>query len=315
MTGTDDSGADLVDRLAAAGLRASVLVRDLDTGGEVGLDPDRPWPLASLAKVAQALVVLDRVARRRLDGAARVRVEPGRVDTPGPTGLTRFRHPAEVAVDDLVSLSVSLSDNAAADALFALVPPDEVSDALAGWGLTGLHVRHPFSALTRTPVELFSAADVDLAHSVAIGEGTEGGGHRLPQLDVARTNAGSARSLVDLLGVVWARGDDVGDARRPQPCPRPHPEARARLRGLLAANVHRHRLAPDLASDAATWSSKTGTLLTLRHEVGVVEHRDGTRIAVAVLSGSRIAASVQPAAEATLGAVARRLHDDLRDLA
>lgn len=311
MTATDASGTDLVDRLDAAGLRASVLVRDLDSGGEIGLDPDRPWPLASLAKVAQALVVLDHVATGRLDGAARVRVEPGRVDTPGPTGLTRFRHPADVAVEDLVSLSVSLSDNSAADALFALVPPDEVSGALAAWGLPGLHVRHPFSALARTPVELLSAADVDLAHSVAIGEGTDGGGHRLPQLDVARTNAGSARSLVDLLGVVWADGGEPG---RTRPGSRPHPEARVRLRALLAANVHRHRLAPDLASDAATWSSKTGTLLTLRHEVGVVEHRDGTRIAVAVLSGSRIAASVQPAAEATLGAVARRIHDDLRDL-
>ena len=35
-----------------------------------------------------------------------------------------------------------------------------------------------------------------------------------------------------------------------------------------------------------TWSSKTGTLLHLRHEIGVVDHADGQSIAVAVLSES-----------------------------
>lgn len=54
-----------------------------------------------------------------------------------------------------------------------------------------------------------------------------------------------------------------------------------RVRDLLANNLLRHRLTPDFASDAARWSSKTGTLLNLRHEVGVVEHADGQAFAVA----------------------------------
>lgn len=67
------------------------------------------------------------------------------------------------------------------------------------------------------------------------------------------------------------------------------------MRSLMAENMVRHRLAPDFSSDSSTWSSKTGTLLNLRHEVGVVEHDDGSRYAVAALTESRVPAAVQPA--------------------
>ncbi len=51
----------------------------------------------------------------------------------------------------------------------------------------------------------------------------------------------------------------------------------ARVRELMGDNLLRQRLAPDFSSDASRWSSKTGTLLNLRHEVGVVEHATGRR--------------------------------------
>jgi beta-lactamase class A len=74
----------------------------------------------------------------------------------------------------------------------------------------------------------------------------------------------------------------------------------------------RHRLAPDFLSDSSRWSSKTGTLLNLRHEIGVVEHEDGDVLAVAALTESAVPAAVQPAAEAAMAHVARTLHDRLR---
>jgi beta-lactamase class A len=54
-------------------------------------------------------------------------------------------------------------------------------------------------------------------------------------------------------------------------------------------------------------------MLNLRHEVGVVEHDDGSAFAVAALTESRVPAAIQPAAEAVMGQVARALHDQLRD--
>lgn len=153
--------------------------------------------------------------------------------------------------------------------------------------------------LTRTPVERFEPAEVHLAQSLAIAARTAGRGHPVPQLDVGRTNSGTARACVDLLHALWV------PTRVPA-------AAAARVRSLMGLNVIRHRLAPDFGSDASRWSSKTGTLLNLRHEIGVVEHDDGSRYAVAALTESTVPAAVQPTAEAVLARVARTLHDLLR---
>ncbi|MDT0301402.1 serine hydrolase [Streptomonospora wellingtoniae] len=290
---------DVRRELDEGGLHGSFLVRDLGTGEEIGIDPDLDHPIASLVKVPLAAATLERVRRGELDGAEPIRVEPGRVTTPGPMGLTRFRHPAWAALEDLVYLSTSISDTAAADALFALTPPAGVARWLESAGLRGLSVRHTLSGLHETPAERLDPGEAHLAHTLAIQAGTPGRGHGLALLDATRANAGSARALVELLQALW----------RPSAV---HPEVAERVRELMGANTLRQRLAPDFASDAAAWSSKTGTLLNLRHEFGVVEHADGQAFAVAALTASRVPATVQPAAEALMGRTARRLRDHLR---
>jgi beta-lactamase class A len=292
---------ELRGTLADAGLSGSFLVRDLSSGEEIGIDPDVEFPIASLVKLPLAVAVLDRVRDGRLDGAAMVDVAPGRVTSAGPVGLSRFRHPARIAVDDLLYLSTAISDNAAADALFDLVPPAEVNRALLDAGITGIAVRHLLRDLVDTPAERFEPADVHLAHSLAIGSRTPRRGHPVRQLDVSRANSGTARALAGLLQALWT----------PSAIPA---EVAARVRELMGGNVIRHRLAPEFASDAARWSAKTGTLLNLRHEIGVVEHDDGDALAVAALTESAVPAAIQPAAEAAMAHVARALHDHLRGL-
>jgi beta-lactamase class A len=282
-----------------AGLRGSFLVRDLDTGAELGLDADVEYPVASLVKVPLAVATLERVERGELDAATPVVVPPGRVGAPGPIGLPKFRHPATIAVDDLLYLSVAISDSTAADALFALTPPAAVAAELRRLGYGGIAVRHLMRDLVDTPAERFTPAEGHLAHSLAIAAATEGRGHPVTQLDISRANAGSARAFVDLLHGLW----------RPTTI---RPEVAERVRELMGDNVVRHRLAPDFSSDASRWSSKTGTLLNLRHEVGVVEHADGQVFAVAALTESRVPAVVQPGAEALMAHVARTLRDHLR---
>ncbi|WP_238580916.1 serine hydrolase [Streptomonospora alba] len=285
--------------LDEGGLHGCFLVRDLDTGEEIGIEPDLVFPVASLVKVPLAAATLERVRRGELDPGRTLRVEPGRITTPGPLGLTRFRHPAWVALEDLVYLSTCLSDSSAADALFGLTPPAGVARWLESAGLRGLAVRHPLSGLHATPAERLDSDEAHLAHTLAIEAGTPGRGHDLALLDTTRANSGSARSLVELLQALW----------RPSAV---HAEVAGRVRELMGANVLRQRLAPDFASDAARWSSKTGTLLNLRHEFGVVEHDDGQAFAVAALTASRVPAAAQPAAEALMGRAARRLRDHLR---
>src|SRR5690625_5618820 len=50
------------DELEAAGLRARIIARDLDSGTQVSLAPDGLVPLASVAKVPIALAVLTRIS-------------------------------------------------------------------------------------------------------------------------------------------------------------------------------------------------------------------------------------------------------------
>jgi beta-lactamase class A len=294
---------DLRGLLADAGLSGSFLIRDLATGDEIGLDPDIEYPAASLVKVPLAMAVLGRIDDGRLDGSTMIDVGPGRITSPGPVGLSRFRHPARIAIDDLLYLTMAFSDNTAADALFGLVPPAEVNQALRDAGIAGINVRHPMADLTETPAERFSPGEVHLAHSLAIGSRTPRRGHPVPQLDVSRANSGSARAFADLLQALWH------PSRFPSRLPA---SVTAQVRSLMGDNVIRHRLAPDFSSDASKWSSKTGTLLNLRHEIGVVEHDDGDTFAVAALSESSVPAAIQPAAEALMARVARTLHDQLR---
>ncbi|MDG4782390.1 class A beta-lactamase-related serine hydrolase [Micromonospora sp. WMMD961] len=287
------------DLLDEAGLRGSFLVRDLDTGQEIGFDAETLYPSASLVKVPLAVAVLEGIGRGELDPATPVDVAPGRITTPGPTGLSRFRHPARISVDDLLYLSTAVSDGVAADALFDLVPPAAVAAELRRLRIEGIAVRHRVGDLAETPAERLGPDDVHLAHSLAIGAATPGQGHPVAQLDVTRANAGSARAFVDLLHALW-RPSTIRESTA------------ARVRALMADNLHRQRLAPDFTSDASRWSSKTGTLLHLRHEVGVVDHADGQSYAVAALTASRVPAVAQPGSEATMAQVARSLHDHLR---
>jgi beta-lactamase class A len=166
--------------LADAGLSGSFLVRDLSTGEEIGIDPDVEVPVASLVKVPLAVAVLDRIHDGRIDGSTMIDVAPGRITSPGPVGLGRFRHPARVAVEDLLYLSMAISDNAAADALFDLVPPAEVNRTVREAGIGGIAVRHRMRDLVETPAERFGPGDVHLAHSLAIGSRTAGRGHPVP---------------------------------------------------------------------------------------------------------------------------------------
>ena len=126
------------EALDEAGLRGSFLVRDLDSGDELGIDPETRVPGGVPGEGA---------ARHRHPGTRstaanstpppRSRSLPAGPPRAGPTGLSRFRHPATVALDDLLYLSTSLSDETAADALFTLTPPAAVAAELRRLGLRG----------------------------------------------------------------------------------------------------------------------------------------------------------------------------------
>ncbi|MEK8226391.1 serine hydrolase [Oerskovia sp. M15] len=168
--------------------------------------------------------------------------------TPGPTGLSQFRRAASVAVEDLLYLAMAVSDDAAADALFALCPPTEVNATLRSLGIADITLRHPIHELHRTLASGSARTRCTSRSRWPSGRRPRARAPR-PQLDVTQANAGTARGLVRLLREVWTG----------QVLERSTVET---TRALLAKNLLRNRLAPDLESDASTWSSKTGTFST-----------------------------------------------------
>lgn len=281
---------------SALGVRGSFLALNLDTGERLGFDIDELVPLASVAKVPLALVVLDRIAAGELDPARPVTVDPARSSV-GSTGLSAFRHPATVAVGDLLLLMLSVSDNAAADALFDLVPVAEVDARLRAWGCDGLRMRHRMNHMYECAVGA-AGNDFSLALELAVRD-ERAGLPTIETLDPAHANAGSAAALVGLLRRVW--DDEIAV-----------PGATAELRRLMGCQVFTQRLACELRADSLRWSGKTGTFLHLRHEIGVVEAESGDRVAMAALTRADRRAGLAPDIELAMGTAARDAFEALR---
>ncbi|MFJ3806136.1 serine hydrolase [Streptomyces sp. NPDC090073] len=281
---------------AALGVRGSFLARNLDTGGQLGFDVQEPVPLASVVKVPLALVLLDRVAAGGLDPARRVTVDPA-ASSVGPTGLAAFRYPATVAVGDLLQLMLSVSDNAAADALLDLVPVAEVDTRLRAWGCAGIRMRHRMNHMYECAAGA-AGNDFSLALELAVRD-AHTGRHTVRSLDPAHANTGSAAALVELLRRVWC--DEISV-----------PPATAELRRLMGQQVFTQRLASELRADSLRWSGKTGTFLHLRHEIGVVEADSGDRVAMAALTRADRRAGQAPDIDLAIGCAGREAFEALR---
>ena len=168
------------DLLDEAGLHGAFLVRDLDTGAEIGFDADTPYPAASLVKVPLAVAVGERIARGELDPAMPVDVAPGWNHHPGP--------------DRGESLPSPRADRRGGPALPEHVrratgsPPTPCSTSprrpssppSCGGSASTASPSDNGSATSPTRGRTFGPDDVHLAHSLAIGAATPGQGHPSP---------------------------------------------------------------------------------------------------------------------------------------
>ncbi|MEU0007919.1 serine hydrolase [Streptomyces sp. NPDC006314] len=298
--GDDGALLDVAEAIAAdwaaLGVHGSFLARNIDTGAQLGFDIRELTPLASVVKVPLALVVLDLIATGELDPALPVTVDPV-TSSVGPTGLAAFRHPATVAVGDLLQLTLSVSDNAAADALLDLVPVAEVDARLSAWGCADIRVRHRMNHMYECAAGA-AGDNFSLALELAVRD-ERAGRHTLETLDPAYANSGSASALVALLRRVWCDQISV-------------PSATAELRRLMGLQVFTHRLACELRADSLRWSGKTGTFLNLRHEIGVVEADSGDRVAMAALTRADRRAGQAPDIDLAIGLAGREAFEALR---
>ena len=288
---------DTLNRIQAAFAEAGVTgwlhARDIDSGAELDADGDHPVVTASVHKLCLLVTLHEQAAAGHLDLTEQIECPPTR-RTPGPTGLAAMLDPVRMSLRDTAYLMMSVSDNASADLLLDRVGLDTVNDTTARLGLTRTNAIHTFGELMTTLRDDAGPAGAQvLTDPHVIG--------RLRALDPARTNRSTPRDMTRLLAAVW----------RDEACT---PEHGAAMRRVLGLQVWPHRMASGFPFDDVHVAGKTGSLPTIRNEVGVIEYPDGGRYAVAVFTRAAATAATLPAADAVIGTTARLAVDALRAL-
>jgi beta-lactamase class A len=285
---------DLEALFAEAGVTAAFHALDLGSGREVAHHADDLAVTASVFKLPVLLELCRQHAEGEIDASAPVQV-PVENRAPGPNGLCVMQDPVTMSLRDLAWLMMGISDNAATDVVCEHVGLDKAEATLRRLGLTRTRLAGDCRALFRTIEEDLGIDSIDdLVPSREVLE-------KLRALDPDRTlQVTTPRETTRLLQLVW--DDEAAPA-----------EACAEVRRVLGLQVWPHRLAAGFADDdAVRTSGKTGTLPTIRNEVGVVKYPDGGRYAVAVFTRSSSIALKNAAADAVIGQAARLAVDSLR---
>ncbi|MET9516620.1 serine hydrolase [Streptomyces sp. NPDC002994] len=264
-------------------------VRDSTT--QISVGADTLVATSSVHKLCLLVTLYRQAADGLLDLTEQIE-SPGDARTGGPTGLAAMLDPVRMSLRDLAYLMMSVSDNAAADLLFQRVGLAAVNDAMTALGLTR-------TLATQTVGELFATIAEDTGQAGVRALADPQVVARLRALDPTCTNRGTPRDMTRLLTAIW----------RDRACP---PEYCAALRRILGLQVWPHRLASGFPFDDVHVSGKTGSLPTVRNEIGVVEYPDGGRYAVAVFTRAASTAATLPAADAVIGTAARIAVEALR---
>ena len=264
-----------------AGCIGSLHAVRLSDGMEVSHDADRPHVLASVVKVPIGLEFYAQVDAGRVDPTEMIALVPA-LRTPGPVGISQFEDAVTMSLRDLSYLMLTISDNAAADAVTAAVGIPAVNDRLRAIGCRETVVVESLQAMLdgvasdlgyRTYPELLAAqngAKGPDAQAVATDpERIE----RCRALDPLQTSRSTARDATRLLGAVWA-----GTAASPRAC--------ATRRRVMSEQVTR-RLAEAVPVGGTLEAKSGGLFRRVFNEIALVTDPGGETYAVAVLTRTR----------------------------
>lgn len=291
MTETRGASGLIARALRDAGAEAAWHVSDLGTGRELGARSDDPVVTASTFKVAVLLETARQAAAGELSLTDRIRVPADR-RTMGPTGLSVMQDAVDISVRDLAFWMMCVSDNTATDVLQELVGTERINKTLADLGLGNTFLEGDCHHLLSTLVE--DAGGVEKIGPSMTPELLAA----CRSLNATQTNRTTPRDAVNLLRLIWT--DEAGP-----------PEACEEVRRIMGLQVWPHRLSSAFG-DGIKVSGKTGTLIGIRNEIGVVEYPDGGRYAAAVFVTTGDLSWHKPEADAVIGKVARLAIDELR---
>jgi beta-lactamase class A len=290
-----DVARSLTELFASVEVAGRLHVRTVDDpAAEVVFNADEPAVLASVVKVHLVLEYARQVVAGQIEPTERVRIRPA--DQLGGAGTAGCQDEVEMSWRDLAWFAMALSDNTAADLLFRRVGLDNVRALAVQCGLPATRIEGGPRRLVQSMYDdLGVDNDAEFAKVFAALPAERRDG--LSVLDPAATTSSPAREVTHLLSLIWR--DQAGPAA-----------ACAMVRGLMQRQACWHRLAAAFDDDVAV-AAKSGTLLNVRNEAGVITYPDGRRYAVAVLttgaSGPR-----RPDVDRVIGRAARLAVDVLR---
>ena len=290
---TDDFGAVFQQ----AGCTGALCVQPLDGTAEIALRADQLMAPASVVKVQIALEAETWFAEGRLDPREPVTIGLAN-RTFGPAGLSLFDDDAVISPRDLVVLMLTISDNAATDAVLSRVGVGAVNATAARFGLASTVLTARIQPMLDSIGQDLGCASLADALAWAAGASEEDqaeADRRLvasPTLNPAQGTRTTARDMVHLLRLIW-----TGQAGPAAACDR--------VRAVMSRQLTRHRIASGFQRPV-TVAAKTGSLLGLiRNEIGAISYPGGQQYAAAVFTRSQPGAD-DAAINRAIGAAAAR---------
>nr|WP_188285958.1 serine hydrolase [Streptomyces sp. CBMA29] len=279
-----------------AGVRGWLHVADLRRPSDrVTIDSGERLPIASVYKVPLMAAFCRLADAGLLDPRRPVTLVPDE-RVPGATGVSVLRDPVTMSLRDLVVLMMTISDNAAADAVLRAVGPDVVDAMCRELGMPDTHIHGGVAGTFSRLVAETGAASLDAALArVADNDSVAPPG----VYDPAFKASGTPADIAVLLRAIWT--DEAASAAR---C--------AFMRDVMRRQPWTHRLASGFPYDDITVYGKTGTFGSLRHEAGVVEFPDGSAYTAVVFTQAARSDTKLPRADAVIGAAARAAVEELR---
>lgn len=261
----------------------------------VSLDADAVVPMASVYKLPLLAGFCRLVDEGELDPRQQLTLEPS-ARTPGPTGLSVLADPVTMSLRDLAVMMMTVSDNAAADALLTIIGLERLAELLESFGLQRTSVRRGTADNLRDLQRRTGLDDPDAALAVLADNNrtTPDGVY-----EAANASASTPRDMTLLLSRLWA-GELLSAAQTDF------------VKATMRRQIFQHRLGSGFPHDGIRVAGKTGTFGALRHEVGVVTLPAGDAYAVAIFTLTARVDSRQPRADAAIGLAAQYAVNELR---
>ncbi len=119
--------------------RAGVIVKDLETGSQISINPQMSFPSASLVKIPILVSCFQAASEGKIDINAKIVLE-NKNKAPGSGSLESFPAGTEVNISTLLDLMITQSDNTASNTLIDLLTFGYLNDCFKRLGLLNTNI-------------------------------------------------------------------------------------------------------------------------------------------------------------------------------